>query len=151
MIPAPAGITEFSGAKAAFFHLSDGEARLLTYLRDDFPGLAWPGHWDLPGGGREGEESPEACLLRELQEEFGLLLPPSRLRFRRLYPSMTGAALPGVFFAGEITADEIAAIRFGTEGQYWQMMPLDSYLAHPRAIPALCARLRVVAPLFGFL
>ena len=139
----------FTGAKAAFFHLEDGETRLLTLLRDDIPGLPWPGHWDLPGGGREGFESPETCLLRELQEEFGLALPASRLEHRFTFPAISGGALPAIFFTGRLSAAEIAAIRFGNEGQGWQMMPLSDYLSHPRAIPAHCTRLRHVAPLYG--
>lgn len=139
----------FNGAKAAFFHLNGAETRLLTYLRDDVPQLPWPGHWDLPGGGREGGESAEACLLRELHEEFSLALPASRLLHRAEYPAMSGGGLPGIFFAAEITAPEIAAIRFGREGQRWEMMRLADYLSHPRAIPALRARLRDIAPRFG--
>jgi 8-oxo-dGTP diphosphatase len=39
------------------------------------------------------------------------------------------------FFAGHITPEDIAAIRFGTEGQTWEMMPIAAYLAHPAGIP----------------
>ncbi|OYU38078.1 MAG: DNA mismatch repair protein MutT [Pseudorhodobacter sp. PARRP1] len=127
---------DFVGCKAA---LLCGDA-LLTYLRDDKPGLPWPGHWDLPGGGREGGETAEGCLLRELHEEFGLILPPDRLVFRRVWPSMMDSARASVFFAGHITPAEIKAIRFGDEGQYWQIMPVTQYLSHPLAVPALQAR-----------
>lgn len=129
----------FHGAKAAFLNGS----RVLTLQRDDLPALPWPGYHDLPGGGREGDEAPEACLLRELEEEFGLRLPPGRLRYRQSWPSMNGAALPSWFFAAEITAAEIAQIRFGEEGQGWQMMDISRFLSHPRAIPALQDRLRL--------
>ncbi|MDZ4312284.1 MAG: NUDIX hydrolase [Cypionkella sp.] len=133
---------DFVGAKVA---LLCGDT-LLTYLRDDKPGLAWAAMWDLPGGGREGDETAEACLLRELHEEFGLLLPPERLIRRKVWPSMMDAARPSVFFAGKITAAEIAAIRFGDEGQYWQMMRVAEYLAHPQAIPELQRRVAVALP-----
>ena len=123
---------DFHGAKAAFF----SGTRLLTYLRDDKPGLIFRNQWDLPGGGREGDETPETCLLRELYEEFGLTLPPERLEHRWIGPAMHA---PGqsVFFAGLLHPAEIAAIRFGDEGQYWQMMEVAEFLARPDAIPAL--------------
>ena len=127
---------DFIGAKAALLC----EGRLLTYLRDDKPGLPWAGWWDLPGGGREGMESPEECLIREVEEEFGLRLETGRLTYRRVYPAMTGGPLPGVFFAAVITRQDIAAIRFGDEGQRWEMMRLEDFAAHPLAIPALVKR-----------
>ena len=126
-------ISDFVGCKAAFFCGSE----VLTYLRDEKPGLPWPALWDLPGGGREAGESPETCLLRELREEFGLSLPPDRLLWHRSFPAMTDASRSSYFFAGRISADEIAAIRFGDEGQYWQMMDRAIFCAHPQGIPTL--------------
>lgn len=120
----------FHGAK---LFLTQGD-RLLTYLRDDRPDIPFPAHWDLPGGGREGQESPVACALRELHEEFGLTLPPARLTGRS-FPSVQGPGMMSWLFSGCLTPQEIAAIRFGDEGQRWQMMPVATFLAHPRAIP----------------
>jgi 8-oxo-dGTP diphosphatase len=135
---APEGAPGFIGAKAAFFC----GGRLLVYLRDEKPGLPWPGHWDLPGGGREGDEGPEECLLRELEEEFGLRLAPDRLLHRSIWPAMQGGQIPSFFFAGLLHPAEIAAIRFGDEGQGWQMTPVEAYLAHPLAVPAMVPRVR---------
>ena len=102
--------------------------------------MPWRNLWDLPGGGREGGETPEACLLREVHEEFGLVLPPERLIWRRVWPSMTDPARASVFFAGKITPDEIATIRFGDEGQRWEMMGVDLFLNHPQAVPEMQRR-----------
>ena len=124
----------FRGAKLALIH----DGCLLTLRRDDHPGLPFPGHWDLPGGGREGAESPADCALREMAEEFGLRLSPARLLWHRAY---AGPAGTGHFFAGRLTATEIAAIRFGDEGQEWRMMPLAEFLAHPLAVPHFRDRL----------
>ena len=54
----------FDGAKLALFLGKD----LVVILRDDKPDIPYPAHWDLPGGGREGAETPEACALRETYE-----------------------------------------------------------------------------------
>ncbi|MBA4350008.1 MAG: DNA mismatch repair protein MutT [Rhodobacter sp.] len=129
----------FVGAKAALFC---GDA-ILTCLRDTHPGLPWPGWWDLPGGGREGEESPEACLLRELREEFGLRLPASRLTWRVILPAMLYPERTSYFFVGSVTANEVASIRFGDEGQGWALMPTEEFLTHPKAIPDLQHRVRL--------
>jgi 8-oxo-dGTP diphosphatase len=126
----------FLGCKAALFH----DDALLCYLRDDKPGLPWPAMWDLPGGGREGSESAEDCLLRELREEFGLSLSPDRLVWRQRFAAMLDASTSAWFFAGHLSAAEIAAITFGDEGQEWRMMRVGDFLAHPHAIPELQRR-----------
>jgi 8-oxo-dGTP diphosphatase len=131
---------DFVGAKAALFC----GASVLVYLRDEKPGLRWPGLWDLPGGGREGDEGPEDCLLRELWEEFGLTLPPNRLVWRRVFPSMVEAGRESVFFGGWVSPDEVAAIRFGDEGQGWELMPVSGFLAHPKAVPEMQRRAGIV-------
>ncbi|WP_373945364.1 NUDIX hydrolase [Paracoccus marcusii] len=123
----------FNGAKLLLTH---GD-RLLTCLRDDRPDIPFPAHWDLPGGGREGQEAPVQCALRELDEEFGLHLSPQALT-GRAFPSHSAPGLMSWLFAGQISAAQIAAIRFGDEGQGWCMMPVADYLTHPRAIPHFC-------------
>ncbi|TMV78528.1 NUDIX domain-containing protein [Thioclava sp. BHET1] len=116
--------------------------RVLSIQRDDFPGLPWAGYWDLPGGGREPGESPQACLLREIEEELTLRLPPERLRGGWWHPSSMAPGLMGVFFLASLSAREIAQVRLGDEGQGWQMMPIAAFLAHERAVPFLKDRLR---------
>ena len=127
---------DFTGAKAALIC----EGAILTYLRDDRPGLRFANWWDLPGGGREGAESPQECLLREVEEEFGLRLPPTRLHWAREFPGMIDHRQRAWFFGGQLTQAEVAAIRFGDEGQRWDMMPLAQFFAHARVVPAMRAR-----------
>lgn len=128
----------FCGAKIA---LMQGE-HLLTYLRDDFAYIPYPAYWDLPGGGREGDETAEQCALRELLEEFGLSIAASRIVWRHPYPNHAGAGLPNVFMAAYLEAGEVERVVFGNEGQRWALMPIAEFLAHDRAVPHLRERLR---------
>lgn len=128
---------DFAGAKLI---LTCGDD-LLVCLRDDFPHIPWPAHWDLPGGAAEPGEAPADCALRELAEEFGLHLPPARLEAAFTFPNPRWAGRYSVFFTGRITRAEIAAIRFGGEGQCWRMMPLAEYLTHPKAVPHFPAQI----------
>ncbi len=57
-------------AVAALIVLEDG--RYLMQLRDQKPGIFYPGHWGLFGGGMDPGESVEETLARELEEELGL-------------------------------------------------------------------------------
>jgi 8-oxo-dGTP diphosphatase len=118
----------FHGAKVAVL---SGD-RILTILRDDIPTIRWPGHWDLPGGARDGEETPENCALRELREELGILLTPGDLCWRKSALADVG---PVWFFVAEMPSLDTSAIRFGDEGQEWRLAPLDWYLNEAKAVP----------------
>lgn len=120
----------FNGAKLI---LTCGDG-LLVLLRDDNPAIRWPGWWDLPGGGRKGEESPLDCGLRELLEETGLTLAPARLQ-GEARPSVARPGRLSWMFRAELTEAEAGAVRLGNEGQDLRLMPLAEYLSHPRAIP----------------
>lgn len=130
MIAAATGDAPFDGAKLCLTH----DGRLLTLLRDDRDDIPFPGHWDLPGGGRDGRETPLDCALRELREEVGLALSPDRLD-ARAFPSHQRPAMISWLFSGQLTPREVASIRLGDEGQGWRMMPLVRFIAHPRAVP----------------
>lgn len=128
----------FNGSKIALFCGDD----LLVYLRDDKPDIPFPGHWDLPGGGRENNETPLECALRETEEEFGIRIPATQVHEMQTHNSATRNSLSTYFFIGTITEDQIAAIRFGDEGQFWKLMKTDTFLVHPKAVPHLQDRLK---------
>lgn len=134
--PSPAG-DAFHGAKIALF-IGEG---LLVYLREDTPRIPWPGFWDLPGGGREGAESPVECVLRETQEEFGLTLAGDDLVYSRAEDALQGAGAASWFFAAHLPAAAARQVCFGTEGQFWRLVRPEAYLRHLRAVPHLRARL----------
>lgn len=63
-----------SDAVAAVIQLEDGD--YLMQLRDERPGIWYPGHWGCFGGAVDKGESPLEALRRELYEE--LEFRPSR-------------------------------------------------------------------------
>lgn len=130
-------LEEFTGCKLAYIFNS----QLLVYKRDDFAHIPFPDLWDFPGGGRDGNETPEACVLRELNEEVAIALPASRLIYKKKVPDYLNTG-NSFFFVADGQQAEIDAIVFGSEGQYWQLMAIDEYLSHPQAIPVLITRLR---------
>jgi 8-oxo-dGTP diphosphatase len=50
--------------------LVDRDGRLLVQQRP--VGKSMAGLWEFPGGKLEPDETPEACLIRELREELGI-------------------------------------------------------------------------------
>ena len=128
---------EFSGCKIAL--LSDD--KLLTILRDDKENIPWPNMWELPGGGREGEETPFECVQREVFEELGLKLEEADILWVKKYQGMLNPDRISIFMVGTITQEEFASIVFGDEGQAYQMMDVSQFLADNRVIPQLQGRL----------
>ncbi len=124
----------FSGAKLALFV---GQ-KIVVILRDDFPDIPYPGHWDLPGGGREGQETPEDCALRETEEEINLRLSVGDLIWSRQYQRPRGWVW---FFVAHMPADLASSIRLGSEGQRWTLMDPQDYCAHPLAVPHFAVQL----------
>ncbi|WP_431223130.1 NUDIX hydrolase [Serratia sp. L9] len=135
---------DFDGAKIAL--LCDG--KLLVYLRDEKADIPWPGCWDLPGGGREGNETPMECVQRETLEEFGIQLQQQQILWCRRYTGLKPGSPPTWFMVGEINRGQIAAVRFGDEGQRWQMMAAEEFIQHPQGIAHLRQRLAEALTLF---
>ena len=128
--------TEFTGAKMALY-IGD---KLAVILRDDLPGLPYAGHWDFPGGGREGDERPLACVLRECHEELGLVVPRTAVVWEYAFVEQ---GQDKWFCVAKLPACAADEVKFGDEGQRWELMSVARFLAHPKAIPFLQARLRV--------
>ena len=129
---------EFSGCKIAL--ISDD--KLLTILRDDISTIPWPNMWELPGGGREAEETPFECVQREVFEELGLKLEEAAIVWVKEYQGMLDPDKTSIFMAGTITQEDFASIAFGDEGQTYQMMDVSQFLSDKKVIPQLQNRLR---------
>lgn len=57
--------------------LVDADGRVLICQRPE--GKALAGLWEFPGGKVETGETPEVCLIRELDEELGIIVTKSCL------------------------------------------------------------------------
>ncbi|MFD8596700.1 NUDIX domain-containing protein [Kitasatospora sp. NPDC059646] len=110
-----------------------GRERVLLNLRDDHPGIAWPGHWAPIGGWREGHESAHDCAVREIHEEAGITVTALRPLPAPRHPLLadTTTVLHAVYDGPE------RALVLG-EGQALRMVPREEvpalrtppYLAH---------------------
>lgn len=129
---------EFSGCKIALIC----DDRLLTILRDDKASIPYPNMWDLPGGGREGEETPFECVQREVFEELSLKLEEADIFWAKKYQGMLDPDKTSIFMVGTITQEEFASITFGDEGQAYQLMDVSQFLSDKKVIPQLQNRLR---------
>ncbi|ARO13381.1 8-oxo-dGTP diphosphatase [Ketogulonicigenium robustum] len=130
----------FDGAKVAI--LMGG--RLLMTLRDQRAGLAFSGLWDLPGGAREGAETPRACAARELREEVGLDLATGALLWARAFEGPRGVQW---FLVADLPS---APVRFGDEGQGWAFVDPARFPDLPGVIPHLQQRFRLFLDLSPF-
>ena len=63
-------MTSFSPLMVVAVALVDGDGRVLLQQRP--PGKPMAGLWEFPGGKVEPGETPEAALVRELEEELGI-------------------------------------------------------------------------------
>ena len=131
-------ISDFTGCKIALFC---GD-KLLTILRDDKASIPWPNMWELPGGGREGDESPFECVEREVFEELGIHLTEDCLLWSKVYPSMLFTDKQSVFLVGQLRQEQFDNITFGDEGQGYQLMNVKEFLSSSQVVPHLQERLK---------
>ena len=129
---------DFQGCKIA---LICGD-KVLTILRDDKENIPWPNMWELPGGGREGDESPFECAAREVYEELGIHLTEDCLLWSKVYPSMLFEGRQSVFMVGQLSQDQFDSITFGDEGQGYKLMPIEEFLGSDKVVPQLQDRVR---------
>ncbi len=66
------GEGELYPSDAAVALITVGKGDYLMQLRDQKPGIFYPGHWGLFGGALDPGELPDRALHRELEEELGL-------------------------------------------------------------------------------
>ena len=129
---------EFSGCKIALIC----DDKLLTILRDDKASIPYPNMWELPGGGREDEETPFECVQREVFEELSLKLEEADILWTKEYQGMLDPDKTSIFMVGTLTQEAFASTVFGDEGQAYQMMDVSQFLSDEKVIPQLQDRVR---------
>ncbi|MEV0297158.1 NUDIX domain-containing protein [Nocardia sp. NPDC050710] len=92
--------------------LLNDRREVLMYLRDDKPQIAYPNMWSLLGGMIEPGETPLECIMREIDEEIGVVLDPGEVEHIRTRDLHFG--IEHTFFArAAFEIDEVVL----TEGQ----------------------------------
>ena len=129
---------EFTGCKIAL--ICDGQ--ILTILRDDKEDIPWPNVWELPGGGREGNETPFECVAREVYEELSIQLSKADVIWFQIYPSMLDGNKKSVFLVGRLTQEQFESIIFEDEGQGYKLVSFEEFLTSDRVVPQLQERVR---------
>lgn len=114
--------------------LVDAKGRILLQQRDDDMPPAGYGRWAIPGGGREGDESPRETAVREFEEETRIRL--ERVRFFRTYefPNVLGYDLMRlhVFFADDDVDPETIEVHEGLDFRFWSPEEAAELPMNPR-------------------
>ncbi|MCA0041872.1 NUDIX hydrolase [Celeribacter litoreus] len=130
-------VAPFDGAKIAIFR---GE-QILTILRDDRPDIPYPNHWDLPGGGREGSETPFETVARETFEEVSIRITQDRVLYQREEMAAVTSDARVHFFVARWDDLSDHSIRLGAEGQAWRWMSPNEFVSRDDVVPPLRGRL----------
>ena len=130
-------MADFDGAKIAILRGED----VLTLLRDDRPDLPYSNQWDLPGGGREDDETPVETVARELFEELHIVLEPTKIIYevRETVETRSGAAVHFFVARWDGLADD--GVVLGDEGQRWCWMPVSDFVSRKDVVAPLRGRL----------
>lgn len=127
----------FHGVKIAL--IVDG--KLLMHLRDNRPGLFNANMWNFPGGGREREETPEECIIRELEEELGIKISRDDIIWKKYFPAQKDASQQAGFMVANLDQNVLSEIKL-TEGQKWTTFTQEEFFEREDVIEPLKVRFK---------
>ncbi len=119
----------FQGAKGLIF-IGD---KILTYRRDNKTD-SHPLCIDLPGGGREGDESPFETFAREAKEEFGVSIKKNNIVFSCTVKSIKYPDRESYFIVAKPLNLKTTDVVFGDEGTEWQLMTPEEFISRSDGI-----------------
>jgi len=109
----------------------------LVQVRDDIPGIFYPGHCGLIGGAVDAGESYAECAAREMKEEIGLEPSLGLTHFLDMilnFAPLGHGAVERVFFECRIAEDILSLARL-TEGQRLELVSGEDLLRRYRITP----------------
>lgn len=121
-------------AVAGLIVLDDG--RYLCQLRSQKSGIFYPDHWGLFGGAVEPEESAEAGLKRELQEELAITIRNAEY-FTEFTFDFSFRGLGHVwrrYYLVMLDSNELHRLQLG-EGRQLRVFTARELLEQPRVVP----------------
>ena len=110
--------------------------------RDKRPDIAFPGCWELPGGGVEAQDylrpgkfgAEVRCARREMFEELSILVNESDIVWWARYASVRKPDRYNAFVVAQATPDSLAPMSLGSEGRRAALMPVAEFMQHDEAI-----------------
>jgi 8-oxo-dGTP pyrophosphatase MutT (NUDIX family) len=111
-------------------------ANYLLQLRDQKPGIFYPGHWGLFGGALDPGETPDTALRRELFEELGFA-PRDISYFTEFafdFAPHGGRRVIRRYYEVHVRSDEVATMTLG-EGADLRVFAADEILGRERVTP----------------
>ena len=106
----------------------------LLQLRDQKPGIFYPGHWGLFGGALDPGETPEMAIRRELREELGLEIAPARYFTEFLFDVLGHGHILRRFFEVSVVSDDLKKLVL-REGAEMRIFSAAEILLKPRVVP----------------
>lgn len=119
-------------AAVALIVFDDG--RYLLQLRDQKPGIFYPGHWGLFGGAMEPGEDAAAALRRELKEELNLVIAETRHLTDFSFTFGQLGAITRHFFQVLLPASALVGLRLAEGTEMRSFLPPE-ILNLPRVVP----------------
>jgi 8-oxo-dGTP diphosphatase len=130
-------IVDFAGAKGLVF-IGD---KILAFRRDTNTNH-FPLCIDLPGGGRDGEETPFQTFKREVKEELNVDVTENDIHFSACVRSTLSPDKMSYFIVTKPPATKISEIALSDEGVEWMLMTPEEYIERTDGIVGQQERVR---------